>query len=418
MKKFLLATLFGLAITQTVSATLPITGKARHTYRRFDQQFGDLLQRWHIPGASVAYIHHGHLYYAKGFGYANLATKQPVRPNALFRIASISKTITATAVLQLAAAKKLVLDQPIYRYLQSVRPLSHKTRNRKTYQITLTDLLHMSTGWDGWLMGSFDPMFGPWPYLYLRHTGKKPPLSCYDAARLMTSMPMQHQPNQKFKYANINFCLLGLAVSQASHHDFTRQSYVDYVQTHLFHPLQITDMRIASTNPKYRQPNEVHYYKSKHHHFWQPKTAYNFDDLPYGDDRILHNNYADGGWLASATDLAVFANGLYRHKLLPENYLRLMWYEPYTHQKETKAHYHAAIPFYAWPYSMGWFLVHDGKRHKMLFTHGSFTGSNAMLMMRQNGDIFVALFNKKPTGFNSLMRFRKQVMDLFLQRLA
>ena len=84
------------------------------------------------------------------------------------------------------------------------------------------------------------------------------------------------------------------------------------------------------------------------------------------------------------------------------------------HRHDRYAHYHNGIKFYNWPYAMGWFLVHN-HWHKLLMTHGSFTGSNALLMIKQNGTIYAALFNKKPSGINALPRFRKKLMDLFLR---
>ena len=59
------------------------------------------------PGAALAVTYHGRLVYARGFGHANLEKHEPVRPASLFRIASLSKPFTATAVMQLVEQGKL-----------------------------------------------------------------------------------------------------------------------------------------------------------------------------------------------------------------------------------------------------------------------------------------------------------------------
>ena len=65
------------------------------------------------PGAALAVTYHGRLVYARGFGHADLERREPVRPASLFRIASISKPFTATAVLHLVEQGKLKLDEHV-----------------------------------------------------------------------------------------------------------------------------------------------------------------------------------------------------------------------------------------------------------------------------------------------------------------
>ena len=81
-------------------------GQLRHLMRSFvrDNQ---------IPGAALAVARQGQLVYARGFGYADVEHQEPVRPDSLFRIASISKPITAAAILQLVDAGKLHLEDRV-----------------------------------------------------------------------------------------------------------------------------------------------------------------------------------------------------------------------------------------------------------------------------------------------------------------
>src|SRR5688572_23076083 len=81
---------------------LPITGQAVPELASFDQIFPALMKTWKIPGGAVAVTFQGRLVYARGYGYADTLAKTPVAPDALFRIASVSKPITAVAALKLA----------------------------------------------------------------------------------------------------------------------------------------------------------------------------------------------------------------------------------------------------------------------------------------------------------------------------
>src|SRR3712207_4969193 len=86
----------------------PTTGAAVPGMESFDRVIPLLMRQWGIPGGAVAVVKDGRLVYARGYGYADVAAKQPVQPDALFRIASVSKPITAAAVLKLRSEERRV----------------------------------------------------------------------------------------------------------------------------------------------------------------------------------------------------------------------------------------------------------------------------------------------------------------------
>src|SRR5258708_903945 len=91
--------------------------------RQLDQSAKELIKRWNIPGASIAVCKDGKLVYARGFGFADLDDKTPVVPDqSLFRIASLSKPITAAAVLKLVDDGKLKLDDTVLDVMQPILP--------------------------------------------------------------------------------------------------------------------------------------------------------------------------------------------------------------------------------------------------------------------------------------------------------
>jgi len=90
--------------------TIRMTGVAPAGMESYDRIIPDLMMRWHNPGGAVAGSQERRLVFARGYGLADTARNLAVEPDSLFRIGSVSKPITAVAVLQLFANKKRSLD--------------------------------------------------------------------------------------------------------------------------------------------------------------------------------------------------------------------------------------------------------------------------------------------------------------------
>jgi N-acyl-D-amino-acid deacylase len=95
------------ADTTSVQQEIPITGAAVPGLVPFDHSVRDLMRKYAIPGGAVGLVRDGKLIYARGFGYADVENKTPVKPDALFRIASVSKPITGVAIMKLVEEGKL-----------------------------------------------------------------------------------------------------------------------------------------------------------------------------------------------------------------------------------------------------------------------------------------------------------------------
>lgn len=114
-----------------------------------------------MPGASLAVTRHGRLVYARGFGYADVEKQEAVQPAALFRIASLSKPITAVAVMQLIAKRKLKLDDKVLDRMKLMPFLAADAKpDPRWKQITVRQCLQHTGGWDR--NKSFDPIIRPW----------------------------------------------------------------------------------------------------------------------------------------------------------------------------------------------------------------------------------------------------------------
>lgn len=100
------------------------------------------MEEQHVPGLSIAVSRNGALLYEKGFGYRDVSRGLPVTPQTVFGIASVTKSITALAILLLVKEGKLGLDDPIRHYL----PELQWQTGMKSEQITIRHLLSHSTG--------------------------------------------------------------------------------------------------------------------------------------------------------------------------------------------------------------------------------------------------------------------------------
>jgi len=137
--------------------------------QEIDQQVQSFIERWKIQGASMAVTKDERLVYAKGFGIANSETGEEVKPGHLFRIASVSKLITAVAVMKLYEEGKLDLDEKVFGpdgILNDSVFLLYT--DKRIEDITIRHLLNHTPGWSRY---SGDPMFSP---LYIARKLKVP----------------------------------------------------------------------------------------------------------------------------------------------------------------------------------------------------------------------------------------------------
>ena len=116
----------------------------------------ELMERFGVPGVSISVIKDFQIYWSKGYGQADVTTKSPVRSDTMFQAASISKPVTAFAVMRLVDAGKLSLDEDVNRYLKSWKlPENEFTRGRP---VTLRALLsHTSGTGDGFGFPGYQP---------------------------------------------------------------------------------------------------------------------------------------------------------------------------------------------------------------------------------------------------------------------
>ena len=118
--------------------------KLAQAFPAIDRNVADFLSRERVPGAAWGVVIDGELVHVGVSGLRDVANGAPVRPDSVFRIASMTKSFTAMAILQLRDAGKLSLDDPVEKYLPELRRLEYPTDDSP--RITLRHLLTHAEG--------------------------------------------------------------------------------------------------------------------------------------------------------------------------------------------------------------------------------------------------------------------------------
>ena len=331
------------------------------------------MERWAIPGGAIAVVKDGRLVLARGYGYADVDAKEVVAPDALFRIASVSKPITAVAALRLAEQGRLDLDAKVFALLPQLKPPASATNlDPRLADITVRQLLSHLGGWDR--DRSFDPMFRSTEIAAA--LGTTAPASAEDVIRYMLGRSLDFGPGARYAYSNFGYAVLGRVIEQAS-----GQRYHTHVAEQVLRPMGITRMRLGRSLLRDRAVGEVRYYDAN------AQTTSVFPSggqvpWPYGGFHLEAMD-AHGGWIASAIDLARFITAVdgmaTRPDLLRAASIELMTARPSTVWDGSAFHYAA-----------GW-LVRPQQGN--WWHNGSLPGTSALIVRAGNGLAWAVLFN-------------------------
>src|SRR5579885_460206 len=182
------------------SQAFPMTGAPAQVMRPFEQRFVTLMKKWSIPGASLSVSKKGHIVYSRGFGWADFSKGTAVNPDSLFRIASISKSITAVAALKLVQQGKLKLDEKAFVILDDIHALHQEKMDPRIKEITVSDLLYCTAGWSS--KDSGDPLFAPHREEAAKAAGVDSPPGLKTLISYWLDRPLDFAPGQSWGYTN------------------------------------------------------------------------------------------------------------------------------------------------------------------------------------------------------------------------
>lgn len=378
--------------TPPAEQEIPITGAAVPGMESYDRFIPALMRKYAIPGGAVAVLRDGKLIYARGFGYADVENRKPVDPDALFRIASVSKPITAVAIMKLVEDGRLALDDRVAPLIADLAPAPGATVDPRWDEITIRQLLHHTGGWDRDRPdGGFDPMFRP--AIAAAAVGAPAPASAETIIRYMKGMPLDFDPGAKFAYSNFGYAILGRVIERVS-----GMPYEAFVRARVLQPVGAKRTRQGRTRLQDALPGEVKYYF--------PGAALNSSLVPsvFPGEGMVPATYggfylealdSHGGWVSSTVDLLRFLAGVDgrndRPDILGAGFVAQMTASGVTTCADGACYYGA-----------GWF-VRPTHGDANWWHGGDLPGTTSLLVRSYHGFSWVALFNANAAsaGFDS-----------------
>jgi CubicO group peptidase (beta-lactamase class C family) len=363
---------------------IPITGAAVPGMESYDKTIRDLMQKYAIPGGAIAVLRDGKLIYARGFGYADVENKTPVQPDALFRIASVSKPITGVAIMKLVEEGKLKLDDRVALFIAHLAPAPGATVDPRWEQITIRQLLNHTAGWDrDKPNGGFDPMFRP--AIAAAAVNAPAPASAETIIRYMKGMPLDFNPGEKHVYSNFGYAILGRVIERLS-----GMPYEEYVRARVLAPVGANRTRLGKTRLSQALTDEVRYYF--------PGLGLNAPLVQsvFPGEGMVPANYGDfymealdshGGWVSSTIDLLRFLSGVDGRANRPD----ILSATLVTEMTSNGATVCAGGACY---YAGGW-MVRPAQGDANWWHGGSLPGTTAILVRTYHNYSWVALFNAR-----------------------
>jgi D-alanyl-D-alanine carboxypeptidase len=236
---------------------------------QIDDKVLSFMNRYKIPGMSLAVAKNGKLVYSKGYGYANISKKEKTTTKHIFRIASVSKSITSIAIMKLIEDGQISLKD--YVFGDGGLLEEYYTDKLPPYvdEIQLKHLLEHSAG--GWGNNLNDPMFNN------NHLDKDQLI-----IHTLKNQRLTNRPGTKYLYSNFGYFLLGRVIERVS-----GLPYEEYVRKVILNPLNIQSAYVGWNTAEEKLDHEVSYYSE--------------DNLQYKMN--VNRMDSNGGWVMSAKDM-------------------------------------------------------------------------------------------------------------------
>ncbi|MCU1243445.1 MAG: hypothetical protein JWO71_4171 [Candidatus Acidoferrum typicum] len=308
-----------------------------------------------IPGISVAIVQNGHPVWSAGFGMSDLEDSAPATSSTLYRLGSISKPITAVAILQLYERGKLDLDVPVQKYCP-VFPQKDSPITTRQLLAHLSGIRHYNQ--DG---------KGDVPEDSARHFA-----SMEESLQLFASDPLLSKPGTQFHYSTYGYTLLGCVLEGAA-----PQKYVDFVRENILRPAAM----------EHTQADDffaIVPHRTRWYHRDQSGVVHNAG--------VLDSSYKipGGGLISSADDMANFETAILAGRLLKPATQDLMWTVPHTTDGKHTS------------YALGWALDDHFGLHIVGHDGGQQGTSTAILLAPQKSAAVVVLTNMDNQDANAL----------------
>lgn len=324
------------------------TREKREMLQDIDEYMNRSMKTNHIKAASLAIANNDEVFYTKGYG--TFADGQNVTGDTPFPIASLSKSFTALAVLQLADKGRIDLDAAYSSYFPGLSP-----QDSRVNDITVRHLLNQTSG----LNDKVNPDMTRIPQFQ----------SLYEANQLLDGVQLAYSPGTVYSYHNPNYVLLANLVEKMSGERFS-----DYLQQHIFEPLGMKHTFSVSTTQEINEDHTIPegHYLNLGRTIAQPEPMW-FIEGP-------------AGIVSTAEDMSLWMLAQYHERLLSPALMK---------------QYHAAGAM--GPYGMGWLADQDESGGRTISHSGIFWTYKAEETVYLNEQLGIAVMFS--SGINAFVNY-------------
>ncbi|RED19719.1 CubicO group peptidase (beta-lactamase class C family) [Flavobacterium cutihirudinis] len=315
------------------------------------KDFFSTLNKNDLFNGSVLISKSGENVFSNFYGYSNIEKKEKINEKSQFTIASVSKTFTSVAILQLKQKGKLNIDDPVQKYLLDFPYSNISIRHLLSHTSGLTQYYRL-----------FDTAMKEKPEKTFSNEDIIPAL-------IENKVPLSFAPGDKWEYNNVNYCLAALVVEK-----ITGISFRDYLEKNIFEPAKMKDSFLPK-NRRLKTPNQVELYTYPNFYSTSVVNVQTLKETFLIDEKS--NFYGPGGIVSTALDLYKYQKALFSYQLLGKKELE----EALTPAKLNDgkiASYRADEKEIA--YGLGWQIFTNDSNEKIVFHDGLNTGLTSILM--------------------------------------
>jgi serine beta-lactamase-like protein LACTB, mitochondrial len=324
--------------TQVTAPSSVVTSRYADARTHAHKVGNELLVRG-IPGLAIAVAVDGRVVFAEGFGYADLEQRVPAWPATKFRIGSISKPLTAVALMRLVEQRKIDLDAPVQKYVPSFPDKGARITPRLLAG-HLAGIRHYKDD----------------EFLIAKHYN-----SIVEGLKIFAGDPLVAPPGTKYSYSTYGFNLLSAVIESAS-----GETFLDYMQRHVFDALGLA----------HTTADENRLLVDQRSRFYSRATGGGLENAPYVDNSY---KWAGGGFLSTPEDIVRFGSAVLHPGFLSADSLKVL----FSSQKTTDGQ--------ETNYGIGWGIQKSESGQRIYQHSGGSVGGSCQMIVYPETRVVVAL---------------------------
>jgi CubicO group peptidase (beta-lactamase class C family) len=367
------------SLTLLVISSLPCFAVSSTRQQSLDKYFEALATNQGFNG-NILVAENGSVLINKSFGYSNFEDHSPNTPDTPFPIASVSKLLTGTAILQLAQQSRLRVDDPVTKYLPTF-PYP---------ELTVRHLLSHTSGLPAY-NAYFDPLHQADPARVFTDADFLPVVSS-------KKLPLVYLPGAKREYNNINFIVLALIIEKAS-----GQTYESYIETHILKPAGMQQTKFMQLPFQYTKlPPSAHF---AFPYLYLPL----YSQVPIRADTVplifgYWHSYAFkgfGDYVSTTDDLLLFDKALYSGLILDKTTQKLAFTPTFQQADQPSGD----------PFGLAWQIKADASLGKIVYHGGEATGLSCILLRNISRHQTVILFDNTHSNAHQVADTALQILN-------